>query len=715
MQGERVLGGCSRQGSAGEEAGKCGAKCDVHESSPKNGKTLSGLGTAVEGTLLRPTGSRIAQLHRAPGLRHPHRAGAADQHAAVILAIGRVEGDADIFVGLAARAGEGRPQRRPLGIEQFDEIGREVGGVAAAAIAADDDQLPPLGGMLQEVGLAGILLLEVAGRRHKQTRWRSYFVLVTGGRGVNGGTMTLLIVAGRIAPSLGALRVLGRVATASSSAASHQGFECLGCPKIGPSCPAVVVRIMSRTGGNKLTLITAKNVRRMRAKLEGSTVPISLGTPKSQQEYVSLSNQLNEAVASNNYMPSNGHGYLGYPKKDGCTRFVPILTTIDTIIYYSIVWALEDDLIQPMDGVFGAWHTKPEKIVLGNNVGVGDIDEYSSNTFNKLAWFNEWKSYSDLLGDVLTDSSFGNYVLTTDIANFYDTIDIGKLCDEIRNKVESSHEVVSLLRLFLQYWDRRVKGYSPSSKGIPQELISDASRTLANFYLQKFDARFKIICAQRGVTYVRWADDIMLIGKSRKSLEYTLHEASRALLSIGLNFNASKTNHYTRSEYYRYRGLEVLSLIKAGSVMKLEKAVKSFELGFKKSGGRIDSVFRACISKLHANAKYRTPYMLNFVLDKKNDYYLVGTLDEKQMFRFCALNPSPKDGLVGLGNLITRYPYASAKATLLESMRKHRLQYNGVGVSDKVMKAVGDKIKEASGDSEIVMDICLPSFLATIA
>ena len=53
---------------------------------------------------LPPSGLRIAQLYGSPGLHVADRAGATDEHAAVIRAVGRVEGDADELVGLAARA-----------------------------------------------------------------------------------------------------------------------------------------------------------------------------------------------------------------------------------------------------------------------------------------------------------------------------------------------------------------------------------------------------------------------------------------------------------------------------------------------------------------------------------------------------------------------------------------------------------------------------------
>ncbi len=362
--------------------------------------------------------------------------------------------------------------------------------------------------------------------------------------------------------------------------------------------------------------------------------------------------------------------------------------------------------------MFGAWHTKPEKIILGQagSLQGAEIDQYSSNTFNKLAWFKEWSSYAELLSAILSDKKFGNYVLTTDIANFYDTIDVGRLCDSIRSEVVTAKaDVVTLLRYFLQYWDRRVRGYSPSSKGIPQELISDASRTLANFYLHDFDTEFKAICAQRDAAYVRWADDIVIIGKSKKSLERALHEGSRELLKIGLNFNAAKTQHFTRTEYYNYRGLGVLDIVDSATVAGLERAVKAFVSNYKTKGGRMDSVFRACISKLFKNAAFRTPYLLNFVVEKADDYYLIGGLSELQIFRFCAIQPNPKVALRKVAALVCRYPYASSKAILMESMRKRRKEYIKLGVSSAQLKAISALLLTESYDSEILTTICHPA------
>ena len=128
----------------------------------------------------------------------------------------------------------------------------------------------------------------------------------------------------------------------------------------------------------------------------------------------------------------------------------------------------------------------------------------------------------------------------------------------------------------------------------------------------------------------------------------------------------------------------------------------------------MDSVFRACISKLHKSTAHRTPYLLNFVVDKVDQYYLVAGLSELQMLRFCALQPSPKDALFKLSALVCRYPYASAKATLMESLRKRKNDYIRAGVPLARLKTVLKSLHEQSYDSEILTTICYPSVVAVL-
>lgn len=265
-------------------------------------------------------------------------------------------------------------------------------------------------------------------------------------------------------------------------------------------------------------------VRKIWKKLRDSEVPIV-----KESDYIKidqLTQVLLSRIKSNEYIPSLGHGYLGYPKGIGCTRFVPVLSKEDMAVYYLIVLSMEDFLIDNVDGVYGGWRVVPgaaqkrEDIDILTRRGVTIIDPYFSNTFAKAEWFKNWSKFTDMLSRLTSDKDVGNYVISTDIANFYDTIDVERLCQKILSASPRGNErIVDLLKFFLQHWDRRIKGYAPSSKGIPQEMIQDASRILSHFFLKEFDREFKNYCDKSSIIYTRWADDITLFGNSAPSLD----------------------------------------------------------------------------------------------------------------------------------------------------------------------------------------------------
>ncbi len=370
-------------------------------------------------------------------------------------------------------------------------------------------------------------------------------------------------------------------------------------------------------------LITKKNSRPIWKKLKSSIVPIV--TLSELNEIDKFIDKINRDLNNNNYVPNIGHGYLGFPKENGCTRFVPILTKEDMVVYYLLVLSLQDYLVHDLPGVYGAWRSVPtnankdegvsfefESGVLGQEEAE-IVEPYYADTLSRKAWFKNWNQFNELLASTCGTNGIGNYVLTSDVANFYDTIDVGKLCQKIRSDVSGNDDVVALLTYFLQYWDKRIKGYNPSSKGIPQEIISDASRMLANYYLLDFDKKFIEKCKRESIVYIRWADDIVLFGSSPKKLENMMHNASRIMLNLGLNLSAAKTVHYSRSEFRKYRALDLLAAIKNRDAKKFLKELKRFEVHCNENGGRIDTVVKASLNMLVNVPSSQTIFAKNYI------------------------------------------------------------------------------------------------------
>jgi hypothetical protein len=280
---------------------------------------------------------------------------------------------------------------------------------------------------------------------------------------------------------------------------------------------------------------------------------------------------------------------------------------------YIICWfyRYKNYLVNKTAGTYGGWRAVPESYKAAEKTEL--VDPYFSNSLSKKQWFKNWSSFNDLLQDLISQKEVGNYIVTSDIANFYDTIDTNKLCNNLSYDVEGDGEVVSLLKAFLSFWDRRIRSYEPSTKGIPQETISDASRLLANYYLKFFDEKFLEYCDENGLTYLRWADDIIVIGKSKQKLELCIHKASRILLSLGLNLSAAKTNIYSKSDFRMYRGLGVLSAVRDKDLKKFDNELRRFDKFRAAHPARVDTVYRAAINFCAANPRARNPYALNFI------------------------------------------------------------------------------------------------------
>lgn len=95
-----------------------------------------------------------------------------------------------------------------------------------------------------------------------------------------------------------------------------------------------------------------------------------------------------------------------------------------------------------------------------------------------------------------------------DISNFYDCIRLDLLETWINEVSDgSSKEIINLLFHFLNYWNKKVNLSNKQTVGIPQDALSDCSRILANFYLQRYDSYMYEVCSRYNCRYFRYADD----------------------------------------------------------------------------------------------------------------------------------------------------------------------------------------------------------------
>lgn len=426
--------------------------------------------------------------------------------------------------------------------------------------------------------------------------------------------------------------------------------------------------------------------------------------------------EVNRQLKQHSYLPSVVHGYLGIEKNFGVTRFIPIISKEDMAVYYHLCGEIGDLVIRDVPNIYGGWRaipTAPNVSALSRIRRQGNLarlfqQNYYSSPFSNAAWFQQFRSYNELIGQLVADHSTLNYVVKTDIANFYDSIDVGRLLRKLRRDASGLDEHISLLEVFLGYWNRRTSGYQQSSRGIPQDIISDGSRNLSHYYLQDFDEKFIKHCSERGLVYVRWADDILIFGSSSKALESAVHAASRLLLADGLNLNASKTKLFTRRDFEAYRGIKVLRAIENRDLPEFRSQIRIMERRMRRESVKLDTVFRAAIGYTASLGSSASSFERDFLerTTATNPSFL-GGLNTKQLYRLIATSGNPIAAFGDIMRTVTSKEVTAPKANFLALIRDSARQLAGLGIDAATLSSAIDEVRSSSGDSEILIQFCV--------
>ena len=283
--------------------------------------------------------------------------------------------------------------------------------------------------------------------------------------------------------------------------------------------------------------------------------------------------ELVEEIKEFTYHPSPPRDYIIFNKYNGVARIVPSFEAKDYFLYYTCVKFIEDEIAENrVEGTYGGWR-------LGNKISLMEqeeeeeliIENYVSNSFNPFLWSQNWTDFQKKAALYAGDYE---YMLFTDIANFYDSIDLNLLKRKIYLVTpKEKYQAVELLFYFLENWNKVFEGYSRKNIGLPQDEFGDNSRLLANFYLQDFDEEIKEIADGMNIKYLRYADDMIFYSHDKNSLKRILFEASKIIYKLGLHMNAGKIKIFMKDEFQKYWAFEIFKKIEEG---KYNEAIKDY-------------------------------------------------------------------------------------------------------------------------------------------
>jgi len=159
------------------------------------------------------------------------------------------------------------------------------------------------------------------------------------------------------------------------------------------------------------------------------------------------------------------------------------------------------------------------------------------------------------------------WVVDMDLSKCFDTLDHEIIIRSIKKRVTDG-SILNLVRMFLTSGVMENGNWQSSTEGSPQGGV--ISPLIANIYIDAFDQ----FMMNRGHRIIRYADDILILKRSKKAAENVCEQATRYLeRDLKLTINPEKT-HITHS----YKGVKFLGVvIHTGFTRIQDKKVKAFK------------------------------------------------------------------------------------------------------------------------------------------
>ena len=147
------------------------------------------------------------------------------------------------------------------------------------------------------------------------------------------------------------------------------------------------------------------------------------------------------------------------------------------------------------------------------------------------------------------------YVVSVDLEKFFDTVNHSKLIEVLSRTIKDGR-VVSLIHKYLNAGVLQNGFFEKTEEGVPQ--VGPLSPLCGNVMLNELDKELE----HRGHRFVRYADDVLIFCKSRRSAERTLENIIPFIEGeLFLKVNQAKTTvtHVSKTKYlgyafYRNRG-----------------------------------------------------------------------------------------------------------------------------------------------------------------
>lgn len=272
---------------------------------------------------------------------------------------------------------------------------------------------------------------------------------------------------------------------------------------------------------NNKNLIT-EAIKKVSEKYDSISEEMASVISDEQSAETVLTEKIFNLVNSQKYQPSPNTAFA-ISKKDGSERIIEQLHFTDLIV--------QQFLLSISSETF-------EKMMEKESVG------YRKDVSREFA--------ANLISDALKNGY--EYIIESDIEDFFPSVDLQKLSTILERYIPQGDEKYRQLLFSCLYSPYFLKGeIHQRKKGLAQG--SPLSPMLANIFLDDFDEKIK----SWDVRLIRFADDFIILTKTKEQAENMLSQAEFFLNDFGLKLKKEKTAHRHISEGFSFLGMHFVN------------------------------------------------------------------------------------------------------------------------------------------------------------
>ncbi len=203
------------------------------------------------------------------------------------------------------------------------------------------------------------------------------------------------------------------------------------------------------------------------------------------------------------------------------------------------------------------------------------------------------------------------YIVKTDIDNFFETIDHDLLLTILEKDIEDKR-IIKLISLFVQMGGFDKFDYNEHLLGVHQGDI--LSPLLSNVYLNEMDKFLE----KYNIAFVRYADDFVMLFKTKSEAYGTLKELEKYLKQLKLSLEKSKTYIVHSSDGFIFLGVHLKGHNRFIENERFQKSIAKLHKLAKKSSG-----FKKYLDELNSYLYALKNYYLKLITKDTTQYQML--------------------------------------------------------------------------------------------